>query len=92
MSAPTVTKDHIEDLLARSTFESTKLGPKSTIVHCTLPNGFALIESSSCVDPANYDHELGVEIAKKRIAERIWQLEGYLLQQRIADGAIATQA
>lgn len=94
MSTPTkntVTQERIDSLLDGSTFEHVKMGEKSTVVLCVLPNGFQIIESSSCVDPANYDHDLGVQIAKKRIAEKVWMLEGYLMQQHVwAGSAVAT--
>lgn len=53
---------------------------KTTIVHATLKNGFTLTESSSCVDPANYSREIGVEICMERIINKIWELLGFLLQ------------
>lgn len=72
-----VTKEHIEKLMTDSSYEVKKMGQKTTIVACTLPNGFVVVESSSCVDPVNYDQELGTRIAKKRIETRLWELEGY---------------
>ena len=48
-----------------------------------LPNGFVLTESSACVDPANYDEKLGYEICIKKLTERVWELEGYLLQNEL---------
>lgn len=83
MSSITVTVGQIAKILGESKFEDLKLGTKSTVVLCTLPNGFQIIESSSCVDPANYDHGLGVDLCKKRIADKLWVLEGYVLQQRV---------
>jgi hypothetical protein len=64
----------IEDIKV-STF-----GEKTTFVQVTLVNGFILTESSSCVDPANYDEKLGAEICIERIKNKIWELLGFLLQ------------
>ena len=83
MSNVKITEDHIGRLLDRSLVEEIKLGAKTTVVHVTLPNGFELVESSSCVDPANYDHALGVSICMKRIKDKIWELEGYWLQKKV---------
>lgn len=77
-----ITKEHIERLLEASLWSDVRLGVKTTVVCCTLPNGFEVIESSGCVDPANYDHDLGVRICKKRIVDKIWMLEGYALAER----------
>ncbi len=79
----TITSQQIDALLAASTYEDTKVGRKTTVVVCILPNGFEVIESSGCVDPANYNHALGVETCKRRIIDRVWQLEGYALQCRL---------
>jgi hypothetical protein len=76
----TITRAHIDDLIARSVITDTKLGEKTTVVCLKLPNGFEVVESSGCVDPANYDHAMGRKICLERIVGRVWQLEGYRLQ------------
>lgn len=80
----TITPARIADLIARSSITDTKMGEKTTVVCLKLPNGFEVVESSSCVDPANYNHGMGVDICKKRISDRLWMLEGYRLQCEIA--------
>lgn len=57
----------------------TKKG-KITIVIATLKNGFTIVESSACVDPKNYDENIGAEICKERIKNQIWNHLGFLLQ------------
>lgn len=84
-NGPRITKEQIDGLLANSRWSDTKMGAKTTVVHLTLPNGFEIIESSGCVDPANYDHKLGVEICRRRIVDKIWLLEGYRLACQIHD-------
>lgn len=78
-----ITPEDIKAILDASKFESVKMGEKTTVVCCTLPNGFVICESSSCVDPVNYDHELGTKICKERIANKVWELEGYVLQNTL---------
>lgn len=81
MTSPnTITKAHIDDLIARSQRTDAKMGEKTTVVCLKLPNGYEIIESSGCVDPANYNHDMGVKICMERIVNRVWQLEGYRLQ------------
>jgi hypothetical protein len=81
-----VTEEQVNEIIAQSQVESVKMGQKTTVVHLTLPNGFELIETAACVDPASYDHEVGVKIALERIKDKIWLLEGYLLQERMSKG------
>lgn len=68
---------HIIETMAGSTFETTKLMDKTTVVACKLPSGFVIVESSSCIDPANYDEKLGIQICMERIKSRLYELEGY---------------
>ena len=74
-----VTKEDLEHLVARSTITYTNLA--GTLTHCmvTLPCGFQVTGESACVDPANYNKELGEEIALKKVITQLWPLEGYLL-------------
>ena len=57
-----------------------QLDEKTTIVTAETVTGFRQYEVSSCVDPANYDHALGVSIATGRIKDRIWPMLGFVLQ------------
>lgn len=52
-----------------------------TLTHCTitLPCGFQVTGESACIDPANFNEELGQEIARKKAVNALWPLEGYLL-------------
>jgi len=82
----TITKEYVQAIMAKSTFQIEMYGNKTTVVVATLPNGFIIVESSSCVDPQNYNHDLGEKLCKERIKDKIWAFEGYLLQTRIALG------
>lgn len=77
-----VPKDVIDDLIARSEITVKTLFNKTTVVAMKLPNGFVLVESSSCVDPHNYDEAVGVQICKQKLENKLWELEGYRLQER----------
>jgi hypothetical protein len=79
----TVTQEDINNILAETDFHIYTYNNKTTVVIATLPNGFTITESSSCVDPANYDEKIGVEICKERITNKIWELEGYVLQTKV---------
>lgn len=85
MNPITVTEEQVNEIIAKSKVESIKMGQKTTVIHLTLPNGFEIVETAACVDAASYDHAIGEKIALDRIKNKIWLLEGYLLQSRIAE-------
>ena len=55
------------------------LGSVVTVTTVTLANGFTITESSTCVDPENYDTEIGIDCCMERIKDKIWYLLGFLL-------------
>lgn len=50
-----------------------------TICVLTLQNGFKVIGQSACIDPRNFDAEIGRTYARKNAEQQIWALEGYAL-------------
>lgn len=56
------------------------LGDKTTLVRAILVNGFEIVESTGCVDKANYSEDIGAEICLNKIKDKIWYLLGFLLQ------------
>jgi len=85
MSKNTVTPAQINAILDDSVIDVQTVLDKCTVVTCQLPNGFIIVESSACVDPANYNEKLGAEICLKRIESKIWELEGYKLQSELSE-------
>jgi hypothetical protein len=73
-----VTQEMVDDFIDR--LEVSRVGEKNTVVRGICRNGFELVESSSCVDPANYDEEIGKKICLERIKNKIWHLLGFLVQ------------
>lgn len=43
---------------------------------------FYSTESTTCVDPANYNEEIGKEICLQKIEDKVWFLLGYALQDK----------
>ena len=80
---PTITEEYIASILENSEFEVFTTFEKCTVVSCRLPNGFVITESSACVNPENYDEDLGAEICFDRITNKVWELEAYRLQQEL---------
>lgn len=82
MSDIKVTQTEIDLLLNSADVQVRTEFGKCTVVTVRLRNGFILTESSACVDPANYDAELGKRLCLQHIENRLWELEGYALQKR----------
>jgi len=74
-----LTPEDIEKAIVKE--EYIKVGTKTTIAVLTLKNGFEVIGKSGCVDPSNYDHEIGSKVAREKAVDQVWLLEGYKLQQ-----------
>lgn len=79
-----VKKENIDSILSQTLIAVEKFGDKTTILKATLPNGFVIIESSSCVDPKNFDMSIGEQICMKKLEDKIWELEGYKLQSELS--------
>lgn len=80
MTKNTVTQADIDKIIANSQISVKTIFAKCTVVAVQLPNGFVLVESSSCVDPINYNEAMGTAICIDRIKNKLWELEGYKLQ------------
>jgi hypothetical protein len=78
MSNIRLTQEDIEATIVSE--EYTMMGKKTTVCLLTLRNGFEIIGTSGCVDPANFDEAIGRKFAKEMAVDKIWLLEGYRLQ------------
>lgn len=60
-------------------------GVLSTLTFCVivLKNGFTVTGESACASPENFDAEIGKKIAYDNARNKIWQLEGYLLKEKL---------
>lgn len=56
-----------------------------TLTFCVivLENGFTVTGESACASPENFDAEIGRKIAYENARNKIWQLEGYLLKDKL---------
>ena len=48
-----------------------------------LKNGFTVTGESACASPENFNEEIGKKIAYENARDKIWQLEGYLLKEKL---------
>ena len=79
----TVTQEDIDKIMEGAEVNVQTVFDKCTLVTVKLANGFVLVESSACVDKANYDVKIGKEICLERIINKLWELEGYKLQCKL---------
>jgi hypothetical protein len=91
LTAPRVTPAHIKALMDRIvyTFDVRPNGSTTTLAHAFLDGDFYLATGvSSCVSVENFDAELGKDIAiagaKAAAEDKLWELEGYALRERLA--------
>lgn len=82
-TAPRVTDQRIESVIAK---EQYYVFPGTTLTVCalTLVNGYTLTGESACVSMDNFDAALGRAYARERAVQKIWELEGYALRERLA--------
>lgn len=77
-----VSLNDIQDKVKKTTY--TVL-PDTTTTVCQLfmENGFVILGTSGCVDPAKFNKALGEKYAYEKAIDKAWELEGYLLAEEI---------
>lgn len=60
--------------------------PLSLLTFCVLvlKNGFKVTGENACVSPENFDPELGRKLARQKAIDKVWELMGYALKERLA--------
>lgn len=74
---PEEVKENMQDVIVRTLDD---FGKPCTYVTVRMKNGFILRESTTCVDSANYNEEIGKQICLEKIEDKVWFLLGYALQ------------
>lgn len=82
LTAPRITPG---DLDAKITGEMYYVFPGTTLTVCclVLENGFTVTGEAAAASPENFDAQIGRKIARAEARDKIWQLEGYLLRERL---------
>lgn len=81
-TAPRLTPEMIDNTIKSEQyhiFEGTTL----TVCVLTLQNGYTVTGESAAVSADNFDEEIGRKIARDNARNKIWQLEGYLLRNKL---------
>ena len=88
-TAPRVSAETIADLMASLRYEGWVVpGTTTTIVVAVLRDGFSVgIGDSASVSPANFNAEIGFDIARakaeRKARDKLWELEGYALKAKL---------
>jgi hypothetical protein len=82
LNAPRVSPDGLDAVIAGEMYH---VFPGTTLTVCclVLRNGFTVTGESAAVSPENFSEEIGRKIARAEARDKIWQLEGYLLRERL---------
>ena len=82
LTAPRLTPERIDSVIVSETY--TKL-PSGKVLVCelTLANGFTVRGEAAVVSPENFNYDIGKTISRKNARDKIWELEGYLLQDNL---------
>jgi len=89
-TAPAVTPQHIAELMERVEWRfDNPAGTTATFAHAFLDGSYYLASGfSACVSPANFDADKGIQYARQqaepKVADKLWELEGYLLRARLS--------
>ena len=80
--APRITPEHVQSVIKDCAYHHF-FGTTMTVCSLTLKNGFSVLGESACANPDLFDPELGRKLARVNAEQKIWQLEGYLLRERL---------
>lgn len=78
-----VTQEMVDEIIEDAEIVVDTLFDRMTIVSCKLPNGFIITETSACIDPENYNEDMGIDICMDKIITKIYKLETYRLMNEI---------
>lgn len=83
LNAPRLTPSDIDAAIVGETFTTLPSG-KVMVCELTLRNGFAVRGEAATVSKANFNEEIGKKISRENARNKVWELEGYLLQEKLA--------
>ncbi len=81
-TAPRLTPEDIKNCIRSHAYMMTPSG-KSMMCEIVLKNGFTVEGMSSAVSRENFDKVTGREVSYKNAFSKIWELEAYLLQNKL---------
>ena len=80
--APRVTLEQVRLAIASDTYTVLPSG-KVMVCELTLYNGFTVRGECAVVDAANFRADIGREMSRKRAEDKVWEVLGFQLQDRL---------
>lgn len=80
--AERVTADYMQNRISKVFF--SRLNETVTLCTITIDNGYSVRGESACVNPENYNQEIGEKIAYDNAFRSLWPLFGFLLAETTA--------
>jgi hypothetical protein len=88
LNAPRLSPQDIDRVIDQSkTTYTTMPSGRTMICELTLVNGFTVRGEASAVSKENFDVEIGKKVSYANARDQIWQLESYLLKQRLYEAS-----
>lgn len=82
LNAPRLHPSDIDNAIVGETFTTLPSG-KVMVCELTLRNGFTVRGEAATVSKENFNEEIGKKVSRENARNKVWELEGYLLQQRL---------
>lgn len=82
LNAPRLRPEDIDRKIADTSYTVLPSG-KVMVCEITLENGFTVRGEAATVSKENFNYSIGQDISFKDARDKIWELEGYLLQERL---------
>lgn len=83
LNAPRLSPQDIDKVIVAETYTILPSG-KVMVCELTLASGFTVRGDAACVSKENFNEEIGRKISRKNARDKVWELEGYLLQCGLA--------
>lgn len=85
----TVTEASIDAMLENAPREGWVVWGKEMNISYVLENGFTVTGRCACVNPENFDLDIGKRLCYDDAKRQLWSLEGYRLQWKLyEDGTL----
>ena len=84
LNAPRLSPADIDAAIVSETYTVLPSG-KAMVCELILRNGFSVRGESACVSKENFNEEIGRRISYEDARNKVWMLEGYLLQDKLHD-------
>jgi hypothetical protein len=91
LTRPRLTPADIDATIKAETYTTLPSG-KVMVCELTLCNGFTVRGEAAVVSKGNFNEEIGRKISRENARSKVWELEGYLLQQRLYEDVVEEQA